>query len=478
MQYIFFIPLFFILIGLLLNWLACRNLRHLIDVRTGKPIPVAYGPFYNFMMMIRAKWDISWGEHMKQTGLKYGPFYGHYFFGPALVLADPEDVRTVLKNIDDFPKTDDIVKAMRHATHLIGPLNIVQSNHEEWHGQRSMLNKAFTSNSLFFQPILKKVNLCVSKWENKPSVCVGNDLKKLTIDVLATCIFGMDFDTLSGNFSEPLEAYHYSLNSAFHPLRFLFPLINTLPGKWNEEMYHNLSIFDQYIWGIMDQTKKRMQEKKESQPENSNHLECKTKSLIELMYESTLPEATIRDNVSTFFIAGHETTANSLSWLVAILVTHPEIQQKARQEILDKASNELTYDTLKELTFIDGLLKEGLRRHPPIPLMNGRYAKKDSIIGNVRVPAGTYIDLNHITMANDPKIWVDPTVIRPERWFPENLTKEQRNAWTPFSGGPRICIGMNLSLLEQKLFVVSLLKKFKEIKLDPQGEITPIHPGY
>jgi cytochrome P450 len=340
-----------------------------------------------------------------------------------------------------------------------------------------LLNKAFTANSLFFQPILKKVNLCVAKWENKPSVSVGHDLKKLTIDVLATCIFGMDFDTLSGNYSEPIAAYHYSLNSALHLLRIFFPFLNKLPGKRNEEMYRNLSIFDKYIWGIMDQTKKRMQEKKEDQTENSNHLESQTKSLIELMYESNVPEATIRDNVSTFFIAGHETTSNSLSWLIAILVSHPEIQQKARQEVLDKASNELTYDSLKELTYIDALLKEGMRMFPPLPIMNGRYAKKDSIIGNVRVPAGTYIDLNHITMANDPKVWGDPDVLRPERWYPENLTKEQRNAWTPFSGGPRICLGMNFSLLEQKLFLVSLLKKFKEIKLDPQGEITPIHDG-
>jgi len=426
------------------------------------------------MMMFRTKWDISWGEHINRIGLKYGPYYGHYVTGPALVITDPEDVRTVLKNIDDFPKSDEGAKAVQHAKQLFGPLNLVAANHEEWHGQRSLLNKAFTSNSLFFEPILKKVNLCVSKWENKPKVCVGDDLHKMALDVLATCILGMDFDTLSGNYSEPLEAYHNSLLSSVHPLRLLIPRINTLPVKRNEAMYRNLSIFDKYIWGIMDQTKKRMQEKKESQ---TLHLESSTKSMIELMYESTLDEATIRDNVSTFFIVGHETTATSLSWLIAILVSNPEIQQKARQEVLDKVPNELTYDSLKELTFIDGLLKEGLRMYPPAPIMMGRYAKKDSIIGNVRVPAGTKIDLNHITMAYDPKIWGDPSVIRPERWFPENLTKEQRNAWTPFSGGPRICIGMNFSLLEQKLFLVCLLKRFKEIKLDPQGKITSIHPG-
>jgi len=223
MQYLFFIPLFFILIGLLLNFMARRTLRHLIDVRTGKPIPYAYGPFYNMMTMIRAKWDIDWGEHVKQTGLKYGPYYGHYLYKAALVLSDPEDVRFVLKNIDDFPKSAEVVKAAQHAKHLVGPLNILQANHEEWHGQRSLLNKAFTSNSLFFEPILKKVNLCVSKWENKTSVPVGHDLTKLTVDVLATCIFGLEFDTLSGNYSEPLDAYHYSLDSALHPLRLIAP---------------------------------------------------------------------------------------------------------------------------------------------------------------------------------------------------------------------------------------------------------------
>jgi len=290
---------------------------------------------------------------------------------------------------------------------------------------------------------------------------------------LATCIFGLEFDTLNGNLSEPLAAYNYAVHSAFNPIRFMLPWVNKLPLKWNTEMYRNLSIFDKYIWEIMAQTKKRMQEKKEN-PEQPG---SKSFSLIELMYESNLPESSIRDNTSTFFLGGHETTANSMAWLLAILVSHPEIQQKARQEVLDKTPNELTYDSFKELIYIDALLKESMRMYPPGPVSNGRIAKNDTVIGHVRVPAGTYVDLNHISMGHDPKIWGDPSVIRPERWFPENLTKEQRNAWTPFSGGPRICIGMNFSLLEQKIFLVSLLKRFKDIKLDPEGEINPIHGG-
>jgi len=225
----------------------------------------------------------------------------------------------------------------------------------------------------------------------------------------------------------------------------------------------------------MDETKKKMEEKKNEGGINNdiNHNECQAKSLIELMYENNLPEQAVRDNLSTFFIAGHETTSNSLGWLLSILASQPDIQQKARQEILDKIPEEVTFDSIKELPYIDGLIKEGLRIFPPIGSVTGRFAVKDSVVGHVKFPAGTHIDLNLIAMANDPKIWGDPDIVRPERWFSENITKKQRTAWMPFSNGPRICIGMNFSLMEQKIFLVYLLKRYQQVKLAPNGKITP-----
>jgi len=345
-------------------------------------------------------------------------------------------------------------------------------NNPEWHDQRSLLNKAFVSNSVFFQPICKKVNTCLDKWENQlQKLSVGSDLQKLTLDVLASCIFGLDFDTLNGKFSEPLEAYNYSVETAFNPIRFLFTFVNKLPLKSNETMFTQLHTFDKYCWQIMDDTKKKMEEKK-NQSETINN-EKKSVSLIELMYENNLADNKIRDNISTFFLAGHETTATSLGWLIGILVSHPDVQQKARQEILDKIPGEVTLDSLKELYYIDGLIKECARFFPPVPSISGRKAVKDSVVGNTHIPAGTPIQLDFITMAHNPKIWGDPEVVRPERWFQENITKEQRNAWMPFSGGPRICIGMNMSLLEQKIFLVYFLKRFQQVKLAPTGKITP-----
>jgi len=189
------------------------------------------------------------------------------------------------------------------------------------------------------------------------------------------------------------------------------------------------------------------------------------------MCESELPYGAIKDNVSLFFIAGHESTSAALCWILAILVTFPDVQEKVRREILEKLPEQPTPDQIKDLPYLEGLLRETLRLHPATPLTANRTTQKEQILNNLRIPPGVLIMTDLVTMSYDPNIWGDPLNVRPERWFQENMTKEQRSSWMPFTMGPRICIGMNFSLFEQKMFVVSLLKRFKSIKLAPHGEI-------
>jgi len=295
------------------------------------------------------------------------------------------------------------------------------------------------------------------------------------LDVLATCIFGMDFDTISGNIAEPLMGYNYIMERMFNPIRFLIPWVNRLPLDFNKKFFHHSNVFDKYCWEIMDESKKRVETRKKDNITLSEK-EAGNLSLIELMYENGVSEEVIRDNVSLFFVAGHETTATILSWICSVLATQPQVLEKARKEVLEKVPGEFTYELQKELPYLDAVIKETLRIHPAIILVGNRYVVKDTIIANVKVPADTSVGFDMITMSYDPKIWGDPLVFRPERWFPENITKEQRMAWMPFSGGPRICIGMNFSLLEQKIFLVYLLKKVKDIKLCPNSVVKPKIP--
>jgi len=334
-------------------------------------------------------------------------------------------------------------------------------NPPEWHDYRSLLNKAFTSSKEFFHPMEKKIRLCILRWSHG-YVNVGYDLQKLTLDVLATCIFGQDFDTLYGKNAQPLAAYNFCVEYLFSPFRIIFPWWGKLPLPINKKLNTKAKEFDDYCWSIIADVKKSC----ESKEDNPKH-----RYLIDLMIESGMPESYVRDNVGAFFLAGHETTSLALSWIMGMLACYPEVQEKARKEVLEKTPNGLEYESIKDLQYIDWIVRETLRFHPPAPLAPGRMTKKELMIGDWKIPPNTFIQIDFVDMLHNPKVWGDPQVFRPERWSPENLTKEQRTLWMPFSYGPRICIGMNFSLLEQKIFIATLLREFSKIQFAKDGEL-------
>jgi len=147
----------------------------------------------------------------------------------------------------------------------------------------------------------------------------------------------------------------------------------------------------------MQHAKEKYEQRKKN-PENLITKNNEQISLIELMYESGLEEKVIRDNISLFFIAGHETTATSLSWICSMLATNSDVLFKARLEVLEKITSPLTFDQLKELPFIEGLIKESLRLYPPVPAIGARHVEKDTVVGDVHLPAGTSISVDIISM--------------------------------------------------------------------------------
>jgi len=154
-------------------------------------------------------------------------------------------------------------------------------------------------------------------------VKVTVDLQKMTLDVLAICIFGQDFDTLNGNHSGPLAAYNYVLESIISPVRMLFPWYSSLPLPGNITLRQKINEFDDYCWSIIENAKKNATNQTEGD-------DSKCISLIDLMINGGMKDQDIRDNLSLFFLAGHETTASTLSWAVGLLASYPEIQKKSQ----------------------------------------------------------------------------------------------------------------------------------------------------
>jgi len=401
---------------------------------------------------------------------KIGRVYSSYLISPVVTFTEPEHVKHVLKLYESgVPKqqnTNISKNAMSDVLKMIGLQSIVAVNPPAWNHQRTVLNRAFTSPKVFFNVMKKKSELCIDIWkrEGKP-VKVGYSLQKMTLDVLACTIFGYDFDTLSGKGSEPLEAYNYCMEHIFNPLR-LFLKSKNLPYFGAKKLAQNVDTFDNYCWKIMNEVKEKMGDKLVDVVDDE-----KDTSIIRLMIENGMDLQAVRDNISTFFIAGHETTAVALTYATGFLALYPDIQQKIRNEVNNVVPNELTFESLKNLHYLECFIKETMRYQPSINVMGGRETDRDIIIGDYFIPAKTNVQLDLCTMAHDPAIWGDPETFRPERFLNDQLTKEQRSAYIPFSAGPRFCIGMSFSLEEQKIFLTTLVKNFSSITMAPGATI-------
>uniref|UniRef100_A0A6B2L468 Cytochrome P450 n=1 Tax=Arcella intermedia TaxID=1963864 RepID=A0A6B2L468_9EUKA len=386
---------------------------------------------------------------------KFGPTFKVDFFVSVVMFSQPEHIRTVLKQVDDVEKAAQPVAVQNLFKPLFGNQSIVHQNKPLWNEHRTILNKSFISNKVFFEPLQKKAKQCIDLWKTQSPVHVVSDLQKMTLDALGTCIFGRDFDTLGGNLSGPLQAYNNMIQHLFRPIFLLLPFLLKLPFYNN--LKESFKVFDDYCWQIIRDSKQSANE----QPH-----------LISLMINNGLSDQVVRDNIGVFFLAGHETTNSTLSWAIGLLAQYPNITNKLREELAQKTYNftkPLVYDDLKELVYLDWFIKETLRMYPATPQITARRTAKDMVIGEWFLPKHTRIGLDIVSMMHDKNIWGNPEVFDPERWSPDRLTKAQRSAYMPFSHGPRICIGMNFSLVEQKIFLSTLLTQFSKVEFSPGG---------
>nr|CAG8454876.1 11463_t:CDS:10 [Entrophospora candida] len=174
----------------------------------------------------------------------------------------------------------------------------------------------------------------------------------------------------------------------------------------------------------------------------------------------------LRDEIVILFVAGHDTTAHSLSVVFYYLGRYLDIQEKAREEVVRIIGKDLvipTSDQLKELKYVNAIIKEALRLYPSLTTAPPRIIQRDFQFDNYLIPKGTYLQVNYWQIHHNPEIYPRPYEFIPERWLDNhpmslNANQEKRHAfsWLPFSAGPRNCIGQNFSIMEQKT-IISML---------------------
>lgn len=187
---------------------------------------------------------------------------------------------------------------------------------------------------------------------------------------------------------------------------------------------------------------------------------------------ASMSDAELRDQVLTIVMAGHETTAKALTWTVYLLDQHPSTAQAVYDEVDRVLGGRVpTAADLPELVECRWAIEEAMRLYPPVWLISRRAVGPD-VVGGYDVDPGTLICVSPYVLHRDPRYWTDPLEYRPARFAPEIAARRPSHAYVPFGGGPRVCIGQHLALVEAVLVLATVVQRMR-LRLVPGHPVEP-----
>jgi cytochrome P450 len=185
--------------------------------------------------------------------------------------------------------------------------------------------------------------------------------------------------------------------------------------------------------------------------------------------DSRMTDEQLRDEVMTLFLAGHETTANALTWTWYLLSQHPDAERAMHAEIDEVLGRRLpTMDDVPKLGYTRTVLAESMRLYPPAWII-GRKAIGDYEVGGYPVPAGSVLFMCQYVVHRDARWYPEPERFDPMRWTPEAQSARPKFSYFPFGGGPRQCIGEQFAWTEGVLLLATLAQRWR-------FRLVPHHP--
>ncbi|KAJ3120969.1 hypothetical protein HK098_004092 [Nowakowskiella sp. JEL0407] len=319
---------------------------------------------------------------------------------------------------------------------------------------------------------------------------VINDFTMLTADVIARVVFSLDFDGVKSLETHSEAGFHSPMSKVVTAIqtRFAFRARKYLWG-WFGASEAQLAPSVQYITSIL---KNAIEMKKQSKlAEQSEDTDDKwNRDLLDRLLEPqgsfTFTEEEIMSEMFGFFLAGHESTANTLTWAMLELAQHPEIAAKLQQEIdSELGSQPPSYEQVTSLKYVDAFVKETLRLHPVASLF-GRSSDEDVQLTSsdgvkILVPKDVTVIICVSKVHESKKFWgEDASEFNPDRWLIKNGDKIEEfvpvpGSFLPFWDGPHNCIGQKIAMIEAKITIIRMMQKFN-VRLSPkQGPIQPVY---
>ncbi|KAL9708007.1 hypothetical protein quinque_011525 [Culex quinquefasciatus] len=412
---------------------------------------------------------------------KLGDDYaGIYFFrDPVLVVLSPEFAKTVL--VKDFSY---FVDRGVYSNERDDPLsaNLFFMEGHQWRKLRAKLTPTFTSGRLkaMFYTILavgEQFDRFLGGYvAGVNEVEVKDLLARFTTDVIGSCAFGIDCNSLENPKSEFREMGKRMINfPKLKALKVFFAMMfrdtaRKLGIRFNDEDV------SEFFFSVVRDTIKYREENNVQRKDfmqllielkNKGYMDGEVDGAAEEMSGQRLEKLTFEEIAAqafVFFFAGFETSATTMTFALHLLATHPDVQEKGRSCVLDVLSrhdNKFSYEAIMEMTYLDWIINETLRIYPPVATLHRMTTKPYKLPNGSIIPKGTGLCIPNLAIQRDPQHFPDPLKFRPERFSEEEKSTRHPFSYLPFGEGPRICIGMRFGLLQTRMGLALLLKSYR-----------------
>ncbi|WP_299945888.1 cytochrome P450 [uncultured Ruegeria sp.] len=375
------------------------------------------------------------------------PFFRSY------LINQPDLIRTVLKDRPDaFPKSNRISEGLRP---LLGR-SVFLTNGAEWRRQRRIIDPAFEGGRLkdTFPAMVAAAQACVDRLEAH----VGQEVEceGITSHVAADVIFRTLFSVpieheVAAQVFDKFRLYQREqplLNlAAFVPVPSWVPRFHSRKTRQTARQIRNL---------IRRLTAERAAAIKNGTAPDD--LATKIMTTPNPETEKCFDTQEMVDQVAIFFLAGHETSASALAWALYLLALYPDWQDKLAEEA--QAIGTPEFSDMSRLHLSRDVFREALRLYPPVPMMV-RQATCPEQFRDRDVPTGSQIVVSPWHLHRHERLWDRPDDFDPARWATENGKKCQRDAYIPFSAGPRVCTGAGFAMIEGPLILSMLLRRYR-----------------
>src|SRR5215208_110495 len=389
---------------------------------------------------------------------EYGDVVELRFMGqPIYLLADPGLIEYVLvENNRNFTKT----RILKRSRRLLGE-GLLTSEGEFWRRQRRLAQPAFHRKRVaaYGEVMAAFAERSLGAWRDGQTIDVHEEMMHLTLEIVAKYLFDADVGARTTDVGKAMKVALEDFSSQ----RRLLRIPKGIPTPHNIRFETAPRRLDGVVGAIIETRRK-------SEEDRGDLL-----SMLMLAEDDSgerMTDKQLRDEVMTLFLAGHETTANALSWTFWLLSLNPEVEHELAEELARVLGGRPpTTSDLPALPYVECVLKESMRLYPPAWVV-GREAIAECEVGGYRMAAGTTALMSQWIVHRDHRYHEDPERFDPDRWTAQYEKALPRFAYFPFGGGPRQCIGASFAMTEACLILAAVAKRFK-MELAPGQRVEP-----